>query len=402
MSTFPYDLLRRWPDFESPELLAVDGADRLLLTELDAARAGLNHADAELVVIGDNYGALTLGALRADEPTGITRVRVHQDARSGELALDNNATALAGALAFVAHQADQPHASAHFIHCKLDQDLVADAHFVVMRLPRSLEQLDQWAALVAAYAADDVLVLAGGRIKHMTHSMNEVLARYFDTVQASLAERKSRVLRASGPKRAEALEVLAGYPMTKHHPQQDLTVCAQGGVFAGINVDIGTRAMLEVLDQIPVAAGQRVIDFGCGTGVLAAMLARLHPAVTIIASDQSAAAVASAEATMAANGLADRVAVVRDDGLSQQPTASADVIVFNPPFHSGAAVHSDTSLRLFAEAARVLKPGGELWIVANRHLGYKAVLRKLVGETTEVHHTQKFTVTRSLRAPRVG
>jgi 16S rRNA (guanine1207-N2)-methyltransferase len=397
MSTFPYDLLRRWPDLEAPELLAVDGADRLLLTELDAARAGLKDADAELVVIGDNFGAVTLGALRADEPTGITRVRVHQDARSGELALDNNATALAGALAFVAHQADQPHASAHFLHCKLDQSLVEGAHFVVMRLPRSLEQLDQWAALIAAYAADDVWVLAGGRVKHMTHSMNEVLGRYFDIVQASLAEQKSRVLRASVPRREQALEALAKYPLTKFHPQQDLTVCAHGGVFAGINIDIGTRAMLEVLDQIPVSSGQRVIDFGCGTGVLAAMLARLHPNATIIASDQSAAAVASAEATLEANNLADRVAVVRDDGLSLQRSSSADVIVFNPPFHSGAAVHADTSVRLFNEAARVLKPGGELWIVANRHLGYKASLRTLVGETTEVHHTPKFTVTRSIK-----
>jgi 16S rRNA (guanine1207-N2)-methyltransferase len=52
---------------------------------------------------------------------------------------------------------------------------------------------------------------------------------------------------------------------------------------------------------------------------------------------------------------------------------------------------------LFNEAARVLRPGGELWIVANRHLGYKASLRTLVGETTEVHHTPKFTVTRSIK-----
>jgi 16S rRNA (guanine1207-N2)-methyltransferase len=398
MSTFPYDLLRRWPDVEAPDLFAIDGADRLLLTEIDAALDGYGPAPlTELVVVGDTHGALTLGVLRKDEPTGITRVRVHQDARSGELALENNATALAGALAFVAHEAEQPHASAHFVHCALDAALVTDAHLVALRLPRSLEQLDQWAALIAAYAADDVFVLAGGRIKHMTHSMNEVLARYFDTVQASLAEQKSRVLRASGPKREEALEALAGYPMTKHHPQQDLTVCAQGGVFAGINVDIGTRAMLEVLGQIPVSAGARVIDFGCGTGIFAAILARLHPTATIIASDQSAAAVASAQATMAANGLDARVTVVRDDGLSQQPDASADVIVFNPPFHAGAAVHADTSLHLFAEAGRVLKPGGELWIVANRHLGYKASLRKVVGETTEVHHTQKFTVTRSIK-----
>ncbi|MFZ4079344.1 MAG: class I SAM-dependent methyltransferase, partial [Microbacteriaceae bacterium] len=93
----------------------------------------------------------------------------------------------------------------------------------------------------------------------------------------------------------------------------------------------------------------------------------------------------------------DRVTVVRDDGLSRQPDDSADLILFNPPFHSGAAVHADTSLRLFAEAGRVLKPGGELWVVANRHLSYRPALRRLVGSTRVISQNPKFTVTASVK-----
>jgi 16S rRNA (guanine1207-N2)-methyltransferase len=54
-------------------------------------------------------------------------------------------------------------------------------------------------------------------------------------------------------------------------------------------------------------------------------------------------------------------------------------------------------MRLFAEAGRVLKPGGELWVVANRHLSYKAALRAFVGSTREIRRNAKFTVTASLK-----
>lgn len=386
MSSFPFDSLRRWPDLESPELVAVDAADRLLLSELKlAVESDPTLLSTSLTVIGDTHGALTLGAIAE---VGFTDVRVHQDARSGELALLNNAHELAASLP----------SGSQFSHFSLAEELVTESRLMLLRLPRSLEQLDQWAALIATYAADDVLVLGGGRIKHMTLGMNDVLARYFSSVEASLAEQKSRVLRARGPLRDVARETLGTWPKSQHHSDIDLTVCAQGGAFAGTSIDIGTYDLLAVLDRVSGQQGMRIIDFGCGTGVLAAQIAKLRPTATVIASDQSAAAVESAQATIVGNGLSDRVSVVRDDGLSLQPAGSADLILFNPPFHSGAAVHAGTSLRLFAEAGRVLKPGGELWVVANRHLSYKPALRNLVGETREVRRTPKFTVTRSIKA----
>ena len=113
----------------------------------------------------------------------------------------------------------------------------------------------------------------------------------------------------------------------------------------------------------------------------------------VIATDQSAAALASAALTAELNGLADRVELVRDDCLESQQSESVDRIVLNPPFHIGSTVHTGVALRMVDDAARVLRVGGQLWTVFNTHLGYRQALARMVGPTDLVTHNAKFTVT---------
>ncbi len=380
MADFDFTRLRRWPDVEAENLLAVDASDRLILDEAADAVAG--SGAGEVVVLEDRYGALTLGAAAL---LGSRGIRVHQDALSGERALAGNAAALGMADVYRSHD--------------LDAGLVAGARVVLLQLPRSLAALDEIAGTVAQHAAPNVRVFAGGRVKHMTTAMNDVLARHFTDVRASLARQKSRVLTASGPRPLSGRENAAAgtsWPQCQEHADLGLTVCAHGAAFAGTSIDIGTRFLLGFLDEIRPDATSAV-DLGCGTGVLAAALALQRPALPVTATDQSAAAVASARATMVANGVDARVNVVRDDALSSQPDASAELIVLNPPFHIGSSVHAGIALKLFEDSARVLQPGGELWTVWNSHLGYRSALARIVGPTRQVGRNAKFTVTASTR-----
>ncbi|MGO4535791.1 class I SAM-dependent methyltransferase [Leifsonia sp. 2MCAF36] len=365
---FPYERLRRWPDVEAPNLFASDAADRLL-----ADLAGDAVVTPGLVVIGDAYGALTLAAAAR----GARGIRVHQDALTGERALDRNAADL--------------DLTGSYEHRPLDESLLRGARTVLLRLPRSLDALAEIATLIAEHAHADVVVHAGGMLKHMTTAMNGVLAEVFGSVEASLARQKARVLTAREPHPAAAT-MLDRWPERMLDADSGLWVCAHGAAFAGTAVDIGTRFLLGVLGEA-VPDARTAIDLGCGTGVLAAALAVARSALRVVATDQSAAAVASAAATAAANGVADRVTVVRDDGLGSQPDASADLVVLNPPFHIGGAVHTGIAHRLFADAGRVLAPGGELWTVWNSHLGYRSALERAVGPTRQIARNAKFTVT---------
>lgn len=377
MTPFGLDTLRRRPDVESPELVAVDAADRLLL-DTGAERI---RANGGLAVINDNYGALTLGAAHMCAGAGI---RVFQDGIVNERALALNAADLG--------------MQDVYRSCPLDASLLDGVSTVLLRLPRSLDELDEIARAIAAHARPDVQVLAAGRVKHMSLSMNAVLGRSFGQVTAGLARQKARVLVASQPR---PVAPPAG-PSTARHDvglERPIEVRAYGATFGGTALDPGTRLLLPHLR--PPGGGSpgaaEVIDLGCGNGIISAYLALRHPGLAVHATDQSASAVASAAATAAANGVSGAIRVSRDDALSTVPDASAAAIVLNPPFHIGSTVHAGIAHKLFRACARVLVPGGELWTVWNSHLGYRPVLERMIGPTRQLDRSPRFTVTHSTR-----
>jgi 16S rRNA (guanine1207-N2)-methyltransferase len=405
---FDFGALRRFPDVEAPNLFASDASDRLILDEAAAALAGLDDggpagSDARpvgpddgggLAVVGDRYGALTLAAAALH---GLRGIRVHQDAMASELALRINARRLLPSDR--AHELGPDSSRQHgpetavFRQLPLGAELLSGARVVLWQLPRSLDELAEVAEQIARFADAGVRVFAGGRLKHMSTSMNGVLEQFFGCVQAGLARQKSRVLTAAQPIRPTGPP---RFPVREFNAELGLWLCAHGATFSSTSLDIGTRYLLDFLDQMKPDAGTAV-DLGCGSGVIAAALATARPGLLVTATDQSAAAVASAAATAAANGLSGRVTAVRDDAMASFPPASAGLILLNPPFHIGASVHAGAALKLFDAAARVLAPGGELWTVFNRHLDYRAQLERRVGPTTVQGHNPKFTVTVSVR-----
>lgn len=399
------DALTPWPDDGSRAdgPVAVDATDRLLLDEAAAILADAGPDD--VVVIGDRFGALTLGALTL----GPSRVRVFTDAATAEAALDHHLAE--DLMDLVRGRRRELHIVGADLYTETPH-LLAGARLVLLQLPPSLAELTEITEAIARHAADDVVVLAGGRVKHMTRSMNDVLAASFTDVRATLARQKSRALVATGvrpeardaspsfPARARLRdrELLAAATPSGGTSPQDVTVVAHGGVFAGTSLDLGTRFLLTTADKWPRA--DRVhdaVDLGSGSGLLATVLALRYPDARVVGTDRSAAAVASSRATADANGVGERVVVVRDDAGEDLEPASADLILLNPPFHDRAAVRTDAAHRMFRAAGRALRQGGELWCVFNTALHYRDALTRAVGPTVHIAQNPKFTVTRSRR-----
>ncbi|WP_053385227.1 class I SAM-dependent methyltransferase [Leucobacter celer] len=366
--------LSREPDFDAPELQAYDAADELILTT--AADDVRESGDGELMVIGDRHGALTLGAAAV---LGARGIRTHQDPLLGERALVRNAERLGLADASLSHG--------------LDASLLDGARIVLLQLPRGLDALDEIAWSIARWAAPDVRVYAGGRVKHMTRAMNEVLGRYFAEVSAGLGWRKSRVLLARGARDPGP----APFPRWGADPDLPFRVAAFGATFGGATLDHGSRLLLaDLADAAPEA--HRIVDLGCGNGVLAVAAALARPAATVIATDQSAAAVAATRLTAQAAGVADRIEIHRADALEAVPDGWAELILLNPPFHSGAAVHAGVAHRLIRACRRALAPGGELRIVFNSHLHYRPLVEREIGPSRQIARDRTFTVLSATRS----
>jgi 16S rRNA (guanine1207-N2)-methyltransferase len=166
------------------------------------------------------------------------------------------------------------------------------------------------------------------------------------------------------------------------------TFFSRPGVFSWDHLDEATAILAEHMDVRPT---DRVLDLGCGYGVLGIVAGRIageHP-VTMV--DVDSEAVRSAVRSAEAAGLRG-ARVIGSDAASAVLEESFDLVVTNPPFHVGKATDLSVPIQFIADAFAVLAPGGRLNLVANRTLPYEGAIKFLFGNVATVHDGRRFKV----------
>ena len=160
------------------------------------------------------------------------------------------------------------------------------------------------------------------------------------------------------------------------------------GLFAWDHIDAGSKLLA---DHLPRTFKGKVADLGAGFGYLSDEVLTQNPGITHLdAIEAEGRAVEMAKLNLATHG--DRATVHWLDA-TKALSDTYDAIVSNPPFHvSDRADRHDVGKAFITSAAKALTTGGQLWIVANRHLPYEETLEASFKHVTVVAQNNFYKV----------
>ena len=358
--------LQRIPRRKNEQLRAWDAADEYLLQYL--SENNILSDESKILILNDQFGALAI-ALNSFKPTAISDSFLSQQATRENL--------LANGL---------PQNNVH-LRNSLDWP-IQKMDLVLIKVPKTLALLEDQLIRLQALLTEKSTVIATGMVKAMPSSVWKLLEQYLGPTTTSLAKKKAKLIFTSLDKQHRTTKT--PYPVYYQLENTDYLVCNHANVFSRDSLDIGTRFLLEHLPKHSDAGN--IVDLGCGNGVVGLVLAENYSLANLYFVDESYMAITSAKENFH-HAFAERQAdFCVADGLINFETETMDLIVCNPPFHQQNTVGNQIAISMFKQSQRVLRKGGELWVIGNRHLGYHSDLKRLFKQYKEIATNSKFVI----------
>lgn len=149
---------------------------------------------------------------------------------------------------------------------------------------------------------------------------------------------------------------------------EEFSFITDRGVFSQDGLDFGTETLLKNLKiNINVT---RMLDVGCGVGVMGIILKKVNKNLDITMSDVNTRALSLATKNASINGVDVKII---ESNLYEHIDDKFDLIISNPPIRAGKKI----IYALYSDARNYLNAGGELWIVVRKQQGAKSTIEYL-------------------------
>ncbi|MBF0142884.1 MAG: methyltransferase [Magnetococcales bacterium] len=268
---------------------------------------------------------------------------------------------------------------------------------ILMEMPQGREA--ERMAIEAAVAA----LPEGGRLWLFGNRESGIvtLGRRFEPVQNELSCGHLRLVSLpAGARRRESPGRKRRRPEVSleegffHYVAEGVTLASRPGIFSWQRPDPASLLLLRALGGVEKDWNSlKMLDFGCGSGLLGVVLARRWPSLRVVMSDDQWGAVISARRSVVLNGVGDRCQVIAENGIGAVLEGERfDLIVSNPSFHRGVATDHGVVRDFIPRSHALLAPGGELWLVGSRFLDYGAPLAAHFADVRRVAQDEGFDV----------
>ena len=378
LSRFPVSQVNR-------SLQAWDSADEYLINHVH--NQGLINAQTKVAIFNDAFGALATNFCHcgSENPNVISINDSYISSEGASYNIEQNGLD-----------------DSNFKQLNSLASLPNDIDVILYKIPKSKSLLIEQLIQIKKSVSDNCIFIAADRAKEIHSATLKVFEKHLGTTKTSLAVKKARLVFCQFDNKQVHQSPFPtvwslAHQSTNDSPSRELIISNHANVYAREKLDIGARYFIENLPK--VAADSKVIDLGCGNGVIGLTVLANQPEAHVQFIDESTMAMASAKQNIMTNlpEVIDQCEFTLNDSLTDIEGGSVDLILCNPPFHQNTATTDHIAWQMFRDSHRVLKKGGELRIIGNQKLAYHIKLQRLFGNETLIASNDKFVTQSAIK-----